>query len=57
MVKDGLESVYNTLHVILTQAFSLLGDRLWDGGMVGVELYVRMASLALKQKEYEMVRT
>ena len=52
-----MESVYNTLHVILTQAFSLLGGCVWDGGMVGVELYVRMASLALKQKEYEMVRT
>jgi len=52
----GMESVYNTLHLIIAQAFSLLGGCVWDGGMVGVELYVRMASLALKQKEYEMVR-
>ena len=43
--------------MFLTQAFSLLGECVWDGGIVGMELYIRIASLALKQKDYELVGT
>ena len=36
--------------------FSLLEGCEWDGETMGVELWTRLASLALKQKEYAMVR-